>query len=103
MKPSAKQINWPSAGRLSAECSGLRIQRVRALFVEFLLQFWTDVVGFHLLDRFHHGIDPPIHLVFTELLRCGSAFARVVEREAGVPPDAGVDIFGNFLSSLIST
>ena len=44
----------------------LRIQRVLALFVEFILQFQADVVSFDGADDFCDGVDPPIHLEFAE-------------------------------------
>src|SRR6266566_4933476 len=68
-----------------------RIQRVCALFVEFVLQFETHVVGFDGDDDFANRIDPPFHLVFPQLTGCGRALAGIVIGKACIPPDSGVD------------
>jgi hypothetical protein len=43
----------------------LRIERMTALFIEFVLQFEAHVVGFDSDDDFADCIDPPVHLIFT--------------------------------------
>lgn len=79
----------------------LRIQRVLALFIEFVLQLQAYVVGFDGSDRFDDCIDPPIHLKFSQLFcRCGTV-TGVVIGEARVLPDTGVDVFGKGLAVLV--
>ena len=56
----------------------LRVQQVRALFVELVLQLQADIVRPDRADRFRHRIDPPVHLIFAELFRGCRAVAWVV-------------------------
>src|ERR1700730_14863975 len=81
----------------------LRIQRVLALLVEFVLQLEADVIGFPRADRFHNSIDPPIHLKLSQLLRRHGSDARIMVRKPRVPPDAGVNIVRKILVMLVST
>src|ERR1700678_281039 len=88
---------------LSAECpSRLRMQRMRALFVELVLQLEAHIVGLHRADCLGDRIDPPIHLKFAQLLRGYGTVAGVMVGEARVPPDAGVNIFRQILTMLVS-
>src|SRR6187402_270501 len=70
------------------------VQRMRARLVELVLELEADIVGLDGDKSLGDGVDPPLHLVLTKLVGCDCAIARVVVGEAGVPPDAGVDPFG---------
>ena len=79
----------------------LRVQRMFALLVELILQFQAGVVGFHCFDRLYDRIHPPLHLIFAQLFRGRGAFAGIMEGEARVPPDTGIDAFGETLAVLV--
>src|SRR5580692_280267 len=65
-----------------------------ALFVEFVLELQALVVGLGCANGFDDGGDPIVHVPFTELASSDRAISGVVIGKAAVPPDAGVNVFG---------
>src|SRR5208283_4090091 len=99
---SIARVSINSQKSTISNLSRLRVQGVRAFFVEFFLQLDADVVGLHSANRFHHRINPPLHLVLAQFLARYRGVARIVEGEARVPPYAGVNVFRELLARLIS-
>src|SRR6266568_1143260 len=77
------------------------VQGVFALFVEFVLEFEALVVGFRGAHGFDDGSDPIVHVPLTELARGDRTVTGVMIRKAGVPPDAGVNVFGQMQAFLV--
>jgi hypothetical protein len=75
-------------------CSGLSVQWVAALFVKLILQFEALRVCFHGAEGLYNGLHPILHIPLSQFLGCSQAFAGIVIRKAGVPPDACVGLFG---------
>src|SRR5207245_6923494 len=74
-----------------------------ATLVELILHVLALLVRFDRADRLHDPIDPRLRLELAELARRRGAFAGIVIREAGVPPDAGVEAFRKLQARLIAT
>ena len=73
-----------------------------ALFVKFILEFETLIVGFYCADSFDGGGDPIVHVPLTKFFSGDGAITGIMIREAGVPPDGGVNVFGQFHAMLIA-
>src|SRR5258708_7135410 len=78
------------------------VQGVFALFVEFVLEFEALVVGFRGANDFDDGSDPIVHVPLAELARGDRTVTGVMIRKAGVPPDAGVNVFGQVQAFLVN-
>src|SRR5258708_14166468 len=85
-------------GRLSRPC----VQEMFALFVEFVLEFEALVVGLCGANGFDGGSDPIVHVPLAEITRGDRTITGVMIRKAGVPPDAGVNVFGQVQSFLVN-
>src|SRR5581483_4967695 len=72
--------------------SWARVERVRALFVELVLQLDAFVVRFCGADGFNNSAGIALHVPLAELFRGNRAVARIVIGKPGVPPDAGIDV-----------
>ena len=74
--------------------SWLRVERMFALFVKFVLELEALVVGLCGANGFDDGGDPIVHVPLAELASSDGAVTGIVIGKAAVPPDAGVDVFG---------
>ena len=79
----------------------LRVERMLGFFVEFVLKLEAGVVGLDSAERFDDGCDPAIEIPLAEFFHGDGAVTRIVIREAGIPPDARVNILRKFDASLI--
>lgn len=80
---------------------GTRVQRVFAFFVELVLEFEALVVGFGGLGGFDDGIDVALHVPFAKLPGGDRTVAGIVIGKAGIPPNAGVEVFRKMEAILI--
>src|SRR4029077_1045704 len=78
-----------------------RIKRMLALFIEFVLELEALVVGLYSANGFDDGGNPIVHVPFAEIARGDRTVSGVVVGKAGVPPDAGVYIFGQVQAFLV--
>ena len=65
-----------------------------AFFVEFVLELETLIIRLCGPNGLDGGGDPIVHVPLAELPGGDRAVTGVVVGKAGVPPDAGVDVFG---------
>src|SRR5260370_27670431 len=79
-----------------------RIKRMLALFIEFVLKLEALVVGLCSANGFDDGGNPIVHVPFAEFARGDRTVSGVVVGKAGVPPDAGVYIFGQGRAFLVA-
>src|SRR5260370_14958408 len=78
-----------------------RIKRMLAIFIEFVLELEALVVGLCGANGFDDGGNPIVHVPFAEFARGERTVYGVVVGKAGVPPDAGVYIFGQGQAFLV--
>src|SRR5690242_20917056 len=76
----------------------LGVERMLALFVEFVLQFQAGVIGFNGANAFGDVVDEAVHVPLAEFLGGDGTITGIVIGETRVPPDAGVKAFGKFLA-----
>ena len=79
----------------------LCVERVFGLFVEFVLKFEAGVVGFDGAECFDDGANPAVEIPLAEFFHGDGAIAGIVIREAGVPPDASVNVLRKLDAGLV--
>src|SRR5882672_6833071 len=89
--------------RRSSLCTRLllRIERVFALFVKFVLQLQACVINLDCPKSFDHGLNPAFEVPLTEFFGGDGAIAGIVIGEARIPPDAGINLLRKFYASLV--
>src|SRR5262249_9852240 len=104
MEDSIPSARSPEESLRTAICKCrllLCVERMLALFVEFVLQLQAVFIGFDGFQCFDNGADPAFQIPFAEFLARDGAVAGIVIGKARVPPDAGVNVFGKLHASLV--
>lgn len=70
-------------------------------FVELVLEFEAGVIGFDGAKAFDNSSNPPVEIPLAKFRTGDGAVAGIMVGEAGVPPDACVDLFGELDATLV--
>src|SRR5882724_10895232 len=80
---------------------GSRVQWMRGLLEELVLQLKTFLVSLDRSDRLCDVVDPHLHSVLAHFKRGGRTVAGVMIGKARVPPDSCIEVLGQLLPCLI--
>ncbi len=72
------------------------------ILVELVLEFEAGVVGFNGAKPFDNGVNPAVEIPLAEFGARDGAVPGIVIGETRVPPNACVDLFGEFDAALVS-